>query len=241
MKKVILSVLFVGFAMAANAQYILGGQFGFVSASESYDNLALNYSAPDSKNSTLIFAPTIGYQYNAKLQFGVSINYEVRSFTNYNSIGYIHSSYEGWTKNKQSAFGLAPYVRYNVVSSGKWSVFAQGQLGLMCTPRSYTHNFETIPSVDIELNGTSKAFDFSLTILPGVNYRISDKCSADLYIDLAALTFASTSTSNYNDVTDPDKVTSVVKDRYFGLVANAAAQSLNMHLGNFRLGFNYHF
>ncbi len=233
--------MFLGLAMAANAQFILGGQCGFQTNGNSYNDEVLDYSAPVAKASQLVIAPTLGYQMDSKWQFGASILYELASNTAYNSVGYLVDDYEGWGKNRQSSFGIAPYARYNVTTSGKWTLFAQCQLGLMWTPKSYTHTYSTTPSIDNETYGTTKDFNLELSIVPGLNYRISDKCSADLYIDLAGLLYNHNVTTNYNDLTDEDKVTSTDVSNYFGLVANAAAQDLNAHLGNFRLGFNYHF
>ena len=76
-----------------------------------------------------------------------------------------------------------------------------------------------------------------------MNYKFNDNWSADCYIDLAGIAFTHTSTKTYVGGTGAtkDDLVSTDVDNTFGLIANASAQTLNAHLGNFRIGINYHF
>ena len=105
-------------------------------------------------------------------------------------------------------------------------------------------------TADIEINGghlaacepsfTVRGSRGTFTVAPGLNYRISNHFSADLYIDLLGLAFVSQTTHYYdsnNGVIDEWKTT----NNTFNCIASFNAETLRDHLNIFRLGFNYHF
>lgn len=250
MKKVLFMLAFAGMAMAANAQLILGGQIGF-GATSGTDKVNANapltaYDAPTGKVMNFTFAPTISYALNEKMQVGLSLEYTLGSATNYTTAAYAIGK-EDWMKTSNTTITIAPYFRYYVANHEKLHFFCEAQLGFGISPRDKGHVYNNnLPvTVDEDVKGGTSTTLLGLTITPGVNYRINDHLSADIYVDLAGLAFVHTATKNYGAWVgtqyDDDFVTDTQVDNYFGLTANASAQTLNAHFGNFRIGFNYHF
>ena len=250
MKKVLLTLALAAFAFAANAQLILGGQIGFSSmgGTDKYEaNSPANaFNVPNTKTTDFTIAPTISYVINEKMQAGLNISYTATTTTVY-TMGAYAIDKEDWMKTTTSTFAIAPYFRYYFANFNKFNFFCEAQLGFSTTPRDKGHMYDNTitPTVDQDLTGGTSMTMLAFTITPGVNYRISDHFSADLYIDLAGLAYASISTKNYGALTtsgwDDDFLVNTNTINYFGLTANADAQDLNAHFGNFRIGFNYHF
>ena len=248
MKKVFLTLTMVAFAMAANAQFILGGQLGFstTGGNTHYEAIAPFTNAfdhPSTKTTDLRIAPSIGYMLNDKMQVGLSLMYVTGSSINYGTVGTYYAGHEDWVKGKGGAFGIAPYFRYYFAQAGNFNFFCEAVLTFISSGRDHTHAYDnsTTPVIDVEADGPTSYSIIDFSIVPGVNYKFNDNWSADCYIDLAGLAYTRTATKNYGTLTDPDALVSTNVATNFGLIANASAQTLNAHLGNFRIGINYHF
>ncbi len=247
MKKVFLTLTMVAFAMAANAQFILGGQLGFstTGGNTHYEAIAPAnaFDYPATKTTDLIIAPSIGYVLNDNMQVGLSLMYVTGSSINYGTVGTYYAGHEDWVKGKGGAFGIAPYFRYYFAQAGKFNFFCEATLTFIARGRSHTHTYDNsvTPVIDVEADGPTSYSIIDFSIVPGVNYKFSDKWSADCYIDLAGLAFTHRATKNYGTLTDPDALVSTNVTNDFNLICNASAQDLNAHLGNFRIGINYHF
>ncbi|MBP5548625.1 MAG: outer membrane beta-barrel protein [Bacteroidales bacterium] len=243
MKKVFLTIAMVAFAFAANAQFVISGQLGFNTTGGNTHHEALApvttaFDVPDDKSMNFTFAPSIGYMLNDNMQVGLSLMYSMLSTTVYNT--WVYPNNESWNLDKQSMFGVAPYFRYYFAEAGNFNFFCQAEIAFVAMPRAYYHYYDNSPAplgYDNEGDGAMSATMLSLSITPGVNYKFSDNWSADCFIDLAGLAFAHTTVKNY--IGDDLANTDVTND--FGLIANTSAQTLNAHLGNFRIGFNFHF
>ncbi|MBO4307141.1 MAG: outer membrane beta-barrel protein [Bacteroidales bacterium] len=248
MKKVFLTIALVAFAVAANAQFVVSGQFGFNTTGgnthyEAVAPLTTEFDYPATKTSNFLLSPSIGYMLNDNMQVGLGLLFTTGSATNYGAMGAYLNGQEDWIKTNNSAFGLAPYFRYYFAQAGNFNFFCEATLAFVTSGRSHTHAYDnsTNPVYDAEADGPTSTSILDFSIVPGVNYKFNDNWSADCYIDLAGLAYTRTATKNYGTVTDPDVVTSTDVNTSFGLVATASAQTLNAHLGNFRIGINYHF
>ena len=250
MKKALFTLTLAGFAFAANAQFILGGQIGLgtLGGTNSYEaNAPANaYDVPNTKSFDFTFAPEIGYQINEQMIAGVTLFMNVSNGTLYAAASYALGK-EDWVKNSTRQYGIAPYFRYYFANAGKFNFFCEAELGLSMSPRSKGHAYDNtgLTVIDDDFRGVTSTSEVYFTITPGVNYRISEHFSADLYIDLAGLMFSHQSQKTYGALTtsgwDDDFLVNTDKNNYFGLTANASAQDFTTHFGNFRLGFNYHF
>ena len=248
MKKVFLTIAMVAFAMAANAQFVISGQLGFntTGGNTHFESVATGGNAfdyPATKTSNFTFAPSVGYMLNDNMQVGLGLMYVSNATTNYGAIATYYAGQEDWMKTKSSAFGVAPYFRYYFAQAGNFNFFCEATLTFLTSGRDHNHAYDNSvnPVIDVEADGPTAMSILDFSVVPGVNYKINDNFSADCYIDLAGLAYTRVATKNYGTPTDPDALTSTDVNTSFGLIANAAAQDLNAHLGNFRIGFNYHF
>lgn len=248
MKKIALTLVLAAFAMAANAQFILGGQLEFNTngGNTHYEAIAPFTNAfnhPSTKTTNFRIAPTISYVLNDKMQVGLSLMYVTGSTVNYGTPATYYAGQEDWAKGNGGAFGVAPYFRYYFAQAGKFNFFCEATLTFITSGRSHYHAYDNsvTPVIDAENDGPTSYTILDFSIVPGVNYKFNDKWSADCYINLAGLAFTRTATKNYGTVTDPDALISTNVATNFGLMANASAQDLNTHLGNFSIGINYHF
>lgn len=257
MKKALFTLALAGFAFAANAQFVVGGQLGFntTGGTNSYEQngAAAAYDVPNTKTTGLTIAPSVGYVLNEKMQAGLSINYTFGTTTTYTALAYANDK-ETYSKINRNTFEIAPYFRYYFATVGKFNFFCQAELGLALQPRTSGHNYNNnvapnTPVTDVDTKGATSTTTLRFSVTPGVNYRINERFSADLYIDLAGLTFEHTSTKTYGANVgtgasahwDEDFLVNTNKDNTFRLNANTSDQTLMAHLNNFRLGFNYHF
>lgn len=252
--------MLVAFAFAANAQFVVGGQIGFNTngGNNSHENVlggtTTAWDVPADIYSNLTILPKIGYNLNDKMQVGVALGIDYLYSKNYNNV--YGSAYtagndnaEDWSTAKYTDFVLAPYFRYNLFTIGdKMTFFCEAQLAMDFgfKPKFSEHAtaIGMLPAIDTSYTGNTKTTVIDFTVTPGLNYKINDKFSADLYIDLLGLgynyrrsnTFVDYSTSSTTMTTETTITTS-----NFYLTANANAQTLNNHLNLFRIGFNYHF
>lgn len=263
MKKVILTLALAAFAFAANAQFVVGGNCGynFYNGGHEWDrvvrsNTTTEYTLPNDVTSSLTIAPKIGYNINENMQVGISIGYNASNSTNYskwNTEYYSIKDFEGWSKHSASSFVIAPYFRHTFLHMGNFAAFVEGQVTFGLGFKDKYHDFNTkvadyyAPSMDLRAvdtvyTGNTKATYLSISVVPGVNYKLTEKMSLDLYIDLLSITYNRTVTHYlFEDETIQytHETKNVNSDFHFG--ANFNAQTLQSHLGYFRLGFNYHF
>lgn len=261
MKKVLFMLAFAGLAIAANAQskFVLGGQLDF-STNNQYTNHFINgpidVTEKGDTYNQLRIAPKFGYNLNDKMQVGVALGVMLSNSTDYD-----YSTWSGiaavsgkdyYNATRDLEFFFAPYFRYNVAQLGKFTLFCEAQLTFAFGAKTKYHDFE--PEFDIAWNYLRdidttyttdwgyKSMSIDLTVVPGLNYKFNEKCSMDLYIDLVSLgvSYNKLTTGEY---TDAANVKHLDENSYvdFHIGANANAQTINNHLGNFRIGFNYHF
>ena len=148
MKKAFLTIAFAAFAFAANAQFIISGNIGFSNhgATSMNDlNTTESYIVPGSISNTIAFSPTFGYQFNDKMQVGISLTYSYSYSKDFNKAGYVidYQNYEGWKTTSSTRFAIAPYFRYNLMSWNKLTLFLQAQADFGFTPRKNYHEFST--------------------------------------------------------------------------------------------------
>ena len=257
MKKILLMLAFAGMAMAANAQFVIGGQVGFstdnISPTDHYINGTTDVTLLGDKQSVFTFMPKIGYNLNDKMQVGLSFGCTLVNTTYYNySYPALTSTKDYYRATAAHDYILAPYFRYNIAQLGKFSLFCEAALSLGCTAKDKYHVFMPLYSVtgayerDLDTTFVNdadyKRISLDFSIIPGFNYKFNEKCSMDIYIDLLRLGYhyMKITTGEYVDAANVKHLDeSTAKGFYFG--ANATAETADMHLNNFRIGFNYHF
>lgn len=218
MKKIIFTLALVAFAMSANAQWVLGGQIG-LGFNGTHDD---DYNIGSRSTASFAFAPKIGYQLNDKWQAGATImfGYDVTRV-------YTGGADDNYDKTANLQFGIAPYARYTFGTWKNWSLFVEAQVVFGMSPESKTKSYiggDEVGDVD---NGDKATF-LRLGVVPGMNYKLSDRFSMDLYLNIAKLAW------NFYD-TDGFDV------NRFELGVSFDQKSIQNHLDLFGIGFNYSF
>lgn len=217
MKKIILTLALVAFGMTASAQWVLGGQIGFNHNGVHNDN----YTAGSTATTSVVVGPKIGYQLNDTWQIGAAILCGYDYTRNYSGATDTYAS----TGNLQ--FGIAPYARYNFGTWKNWTLFAEGQFVFGMSPESTTYTYVNGNEVGSVKNNDNQTI-FRLGIVPGMNYKFSDKFSMDLYLNIAEISWMMINT-NGMDTHD------------FTVGCSFTSQTITNYLNLFTIGFNYTF
>ena len=216
MKKVLLTFALAAFAFTASAQWIAGGQIGFNHQGAHDDN----YLPGSTSATSFAVQPKVGYNLNENWQIGATIVF-----------GYDYNrAYMGADNTYNSQvdlqFGISPYARYSYGVWKKWSLFVEGSFIFGMSPKSTAYNVVNGNENSTELNNDVTFLGVGL--VPGMNCKLSDKFSLDLYLDVASISW---SLVNRNGFSSHD----------FTVGANFDARTITNYLNNFRIGFNYHF
>ena len=181
---------------------------------------------------------------------------------------------ENWTSTSQLNFNIAPYFRYYFAEAGDFKFFCEASISWRINGAPSTRFFATKinadatagvvgrDAVDTTFIGTyygvlptGTTIDkhtitdmaLGISVVPGVNYKINDNFSADLYLEFIRASFIHSWQKEYIEysTTTPagtvtTKNTDRTRDNQFNFGANFNNLTLNDFLG-FRLGINYHF
>lgn len=231
MKKILLTLALAAFAFTANAQFVIGGNVG-VNHNGNHDK---NFSTGTAYTGISI-EPKVGYQLNDKMQFGAQVGWTYTYNRWYGmsatagAIPVASYSKDSYESNPVNVINIAPYFRYNFATWKHFTVFCEAQLGVGIGLESKGHLF--IDGKEVTGSPVKQGDNYtqlSAAITPGLNYSINNMFSLDIYVDL--LGFAWRTRTNGNDS----------NNHSWGFNANMDAETLNAHLSNFRIGFNYHF
>ena len=188
MKKIIITVALVTFAMASQAQIFVGGQLGFRSYTES------NTPKDKDKEKELSItrfniAPTIGYQLNEKLAVGVRIDFLTRKQTNFDEVWVSSDKYEDLVR-KNSGFGFEVFGQYTFLNLDKLFVYAEAGIG-------FGTGKATREAGSVEwIKSEEKITNFGINIVPVLGYNLTERITL-----LANLNFMSL---GFNSVTEED-------------------------------------
>lgn len=199
MKKVFLTLALAAFAFAANAQFVVSGNFGFGINNDkvNYDGKRV-YTPGRGVDKATNFSIDLrgGYQINEKLRAGLFIGFDMNKNVNEAGLASDPATVAVTTTDKSNTFSIGVFGRYNCWQWGKLTVFNELNLGIG-TGSGYNEvkNNNTTVKTD-----NPKLFGFSAYIIPGFSYQISEHVAADLYLDFMSLYFAtSKSTTQVNN------------------------------------------
>ncbi len=217
MKKVLLTLALAAFAFTANAQFVIGGNFGFQHNGAHDDD----FTAGSTASSSLTIMPKVGYQLNDDMQIGLSFGLDYgynRAYTN--PLG----DKETYTSNPSSTIEITPFLRYNVAKWRNFTVFCEALVGVSIHPQTTTHT--VVAGTDNTVDNGDNWTRFGLNVIPGLNYAITEKISMDIYVNLFGI---HAWMQNGDGWTRHD----------WGFNAEYGAQTINAQLNNFMIGFNY--
>ncbi len=219
MKKALLTFALAAFAFTANAQWVLGGTIA-----ADHSNIHANDYTGGATNNHFEIAPKVGYWLNDNMQIGIQVGWAYDYTRNYvgNSDTYNSTSAAG--VSGQPTIDITPYFRYNFANWKNFTVFAEAQLNVGLHLES--SNYNTIGSVTT--NNGDNFTSIGLAVIPGLNYSFNEHISMDIYVNLLGCYANFATADNWGS-------------HEFGLGLNMDAQTLNNHLNNFAIGFNYAF
>ncbi len=273
MKKVLLTLTLAAFAFAANAQFVLGGRIDYSTVGGTEQNTAVVAGAtPDVwtmpgesgwniNSSDLAILPKFGYQLNDNMQVGLSLGVIWSKTVDYSMWTAEYAAidnFEGWQRITRMSVEVAPYFRYNLMEFGNFNLFCEASLGFTFGLNPTYHNYNVayttvtgapVDAVDKDVEGYENTYtNIRFRVVPGLNYKLNDNFSADLYLNVAALTFSHYTERTFRDnnllwgapagtPANTDEV--IYNENRFDFEANMNHDySLNTL---FSIGFNYHF
>ena len=208
-------VLFLALAtMVSNAQLFVGGSVGLDLGSDKV-KVGSNVTS-DLSEFRFGLNPRIGYYVNDKFAIGAMVNLQVRSDKD-------KSNSNAEIKNNRLTWGITPFARYSIVEFGKFSVLAEGTLGI-----SGTTSKASTGSVSVKGTPT---INYGFNIAPLLSYSLSNRLNLEAALNF--LNFGLNGSSRNNKDTDT-KTTSFD----FGIGANA---NNAFNVGAMTVGFIYKF
>ena len=189
-KKLFVLVALLACITTANAQWYVGGSFGFTSTTIDDGN-------SDESGSSFKIVPDIGYQVDSKMSVGLQIGYS-HGLATFGSLtvtdvkqamSTVLGAYADINNEdmKLNGFTISPYIRYNVVEFGRANLFIEGYIGYNNITTDSTPN---IGSDDDSYGGDkTKINAFELGVRPGISFQVSDKL--DLLCKMGAIGYMS--------------------------------------------------
>ncbi len=254
--------------MSAGAQISLGGVIGMktVGGSNHFNHVAptaagsYDYTASGNSSlmntTTITLMPQIEYKLNDKLDVGANIGAEWSKTTDRSGFTALRQQiegFDGWQSTAAWSFVFAPYVRYNMIHSGRWNIFGEAQLTFSLTPNATRHIYTSAyslagvdhPEVDADdMSYSLHASSIGIIVVPGVSYDVNKWLSIDLYCDLFGLGFTHSRSTEFNDYTVAGGATNTSEvtkyENVFSLTANLDSHDLTTALNLFRLSFSIH-
>ncbi len=207
MKRILLAIaVLVACNVGAQAQYFVGGQFGFNTTGGSQKSGGVTVDKP--KTTLFSLSPSVGKFISDKLAVGASLNFTVQSQKT--TVG--GNTYT----DKTTGFGIAPFARYYFLQMNKFGIFAQGQIGF-----SYSDSKQPSVGPDEEIKTTT----FGITVFPVTYYDLSEKFSLEASVSLFNFGFNTSTQKDQNNNKD------ITNSFGFGAGLNGLVNTGNISIG----------
>lgn len=221
MKKLLLTVaIIVAATTAANAQWFIGGNVGFGNNKETATFSSSGLPTEKSTETTNYFsiAPKVGYIFNDKWSAGLAVEF----FQNTLKVTETDTPDH---KNTLSVFGFAPFVRYNTVNWGRFSLAFEGAVEVQ------SGSYKDEP----KSNDSEKLFALGASIVPVLQFNLSKNIMLESYLNFARIGY-SHSKITIELLDNEGKHESKNDDFRFGFDADNAFET-----GSLNVGFIYKF
>lgn len=224
MKKILLSIALAAFAFSASAQFIVSANIGG-SMFSGDTNIHTQISVVSNEESSATVYPVttgtftaglkLGYKFG-KAQAGIAGSYSMynldRQPLDPTIVPMISSQSANWTstgemKSHGASYTIAPYFRYDVITSGDIALFLELNafytVSMNPTVDECHVTNTLIPSggtiqflwdtTNVVVPRTSTSYGVKVT--PGLSWQLSKHCGIDLYFDFLSLAYSHISTS----------------------------------------------
>lgn len=225
MKKVFLLIAACVFACVANAQIIIGAEIGMNWKSNSSRDGGI-YSAGGTVFSDVWVTPSIGYVINDKFMLGVYGDWERTDNIDKTALSKDLEKMAYKEDNFLNLIGAGVYARYTAFKVSRMSLFVEGTFDALFGKDRYKKTFDAQSGDDVSSGGLKHGI-FTVSVTPGVNYAFNEHLSADVFVDIFAITYSCHQTK------DSSKTDKIDYSRRFDF--------LSTDDGVISLGFNYKF
>ena len=226
------------------AQVNLSMDLGYGNKGYSYSEKGIDaYNGSLPKGQSCYFAPRIGYVLNDEVSMGIRLGV---SYSSYDfADGLYDSERLGWqqlsaTTQTMLTAKAGAYLRIRCLDAGRLSLHAE-IMGSYVMGWGWDQKTEYRATDGWDLKMTSRLAQRSVgvQVVPVANYALGEHVGMDVYLNLAAITFSSTTTSQwpysikeYPPVEEPESTT-------VSQVFDVGVNTLNTSL--LTLGFSYTF
>jgi len=236
MKKALLFFAVVAFAFTANAQVVLSGNLTINTSAygESFDGKTYETDFSNVDHFGFVFNPKVGYQINNKFIVGAYLGYAYDGYVAYTPQA-DPSKIATETTDNEGAFSFGLFGRMNFCTLGSFSFFGELSTGFAVGVTQTVIN-NKVSGVETKLP-EHDFFNFKIQVIPGFNYAFNEHFSADLYLNIIGLRFA-TSAESYKNAADKEIVKA---DAHFGLACDLMGNTLHDYMSAITIGVNYKF
>lgn len=247
MKKVILSVALLVAAASASAQWYVGAGLGFSSVPSSTSKTATTINGVttsvetnDEKSSSFSFSPEVGYSLSDKFCVGLAISMSSDNTDDAQDISDANQVTSFVTKT--SEWKVFPYAQYYCKSFGKANVYFQGGpvfMGGTSTSESTEWDVVNSKVITSDISSEAKMSTVGFVILPGVDFKISEKISLYTTLNFLGLAYlSSTIETTDKSASTGDKQVVTDKSSAFGFNFDSADI---LNVGGITFGAYYNF
>lgn len=181
-----LIALFASYTLNSNAQFYIGGSFGYTSTK-------VSNSGNEQSGSSFKIVPEVGYNLNEKISLGVQAGYShgyaafgsLTATDIYSAINLISSTFADISEEtiKLNSYTFMPYIRYKVLGLGKLHLVLEGAAG-------YTNiTSDGIIAIGNYSKQEIKMDAFEIAIRPGITLNLNDHL--DVIAKIGSLGFLS--------------------------------------------------
>lgn len=174
MKKVLLAVAMVAFALTSNAQLWFGGSLGLgTSSNVTYTTTTVAAPYADCKLLSTEFAPKVGFGINDKFSVGATL-----------ALGFEKAKDKDDKDNfdKYFRWSVAPFARYAFAEIGDFSVLAEGTLAL--GKGKYTTGVSGVGETSVDGD-----MAISFVVTPVLSYEVSDHFNLEFGMNFLSVGF----------------------------------------------------
>lgn len=218
MKKIVITLVLAVFAFAANAQFVISANIGGNMTSGNttttthitvVTDSTITNSVPMVSTTNFTGGIKAGYKFG-KFQAGVAGSFSMYTYENQpldptiipipgNVVNTIMS--DGIMSTKGNVITVAPYFRYDFLTAGDVSLFAElsffYSMSNNPTVHATLHNegpMNFILDMDSTFARPLNTTSMGVNLVPGLSWQLSKNCGIDLYLDFLALAYSSTTT-----------------------------------------------
>jgi len=221
MKKILMTLVAVFATMTMSAQYYVGGTLGFTS-----NKTNSTFTTIETTTTDFTIAPEIGMALDEKMGVGIAITFNTSS-TEDKWTGTGADPVAKRLKPTTTTIGLRPYVRYQLMTLGKFNVFADGGINFSIDKTSEVG----FKPASTDTYDNKAGMNIGLFVQPGVAFKVNDKLSLVTKLDdMFTLGYRKYQVADLDGAPDADS------DFNFRAKTNSLFQ-----LGTLRFGLFYNF